>query len=77
MHVFKRKKMEDKMVIGKPQLGRRVKITIMEYEGKQYKKGVGMTIYGYTLERAVENIVKGFPKEPKGKYDFKTDDIQK
>ena len=65
------------MVIGKPVLGRRVKITIMEYEGRQYKKGTGMTIYGYTLEKAVENIVKGFPKEPRGKYNFKTDEIEK
>ena len=65
------------MVIGKPQIGRRVKITIMEYEGKKYQKGTGMTIYGYTLEKAIENIVKGFPKEPKGKYDFRTDEIEK
>ena len=64
------------MVIGKPQLGRRIKITIMEYEGKQYQKGAGMTIYGYTLEKAIDNIVKGFPKEPKGKYDFNTDNIK-
>ena len=65
------------MVIGKPVLGRRVKITIMEYEGRQYIKGAGVTIYGYTLEKAVENIVKGFPKEPRGKYDFRTDEIEK
>lgn len=64
------------MVIGKPQLGRRVKITIMEYECKQYIKGAGMTIYGYTLEKAIENIIKGFTKDPKGPYDFATDKIK-
>lgn len=65
------------MVIGKPKLGRRIKITIMEYDDRQYKKGAGMTIYGYTLEKAIENIVKGFPKDKKGEYDFSTDDIKK
>lgn len=68
--------MVNEMVIGKPKLGKRIKITIMEYDDKIYQRGMGVTIYNYTLEKAIENIVKGFPGEPKGKYDFKTDGIE-